>query len=213
VVAPTIKTIKSKIQTKIKNKIKIKFKTKQKRMEHALLNATNAQLSSRKRCNDNNTLYPKNTYWRDPVLPNEKDEPKMTKARCILRRRCRYLQCVRDGEGGAAVAAPTKHKNKIKIKFKTKQKRMEHALLNATNAQLSSRKRCNDNNTLYPKNTYWRDPVLPNEKDEPKMTKARCILRRRCRYLQCVRDGEGGAAVAAPINPTNKIKIKANKSS
>ena len=74
----------------------------------------------------------KNTYRRDSVLSNEKDEPKMTKARCTLRRRCRYLQCVRDGEGGAAVAAPIKQETKTKIKIK--QKRMKHALLNATNA-------------------------------------------------------------------------------
>ena len=60
------------------------------------------------------------------------------------------------------------------------------------------------------KNTYCRDAVLPNEKDEPKMTKARCTLRRRCGYLQCVRDGEGGAAVAAPIKQETKIKIKPN---
>ncbi len=73
----------------------------------------------------------KNTYRRDTVLSNEKDEPKMTKARCILRRRCRYLQCVREGEGGAAVAATIKQKTKTKIKIK--QKRMKHALLNATN--------------------------------------------------------------------------------
>ena len=58
------------------------------------------------------------------------------------------------------------------------------------------------------KNTYRRDAVLSNEKDEPKMTKARCTLCRRCRYLQCVRDGEEGAAVAAPIKPEIKTKIK-----
>ena len=29
------------------------------RMKHALLNATKRKLSSRKQCNDNNTLYPK----------------------------------------------------------------------------------------------------------------------------------------------------------
>jgi hypothetical protein len=79
----------------------------------------------------------KNTYRRATVLSNEKDEPKMTKARCILRRRCRYLQCVRDGEGGAAVAAPIKQKNKTKIK----QKRMKHALLNATNANSAAPKK------------------------------------------------------------------------
>ena len=56
------------------------------------------------------------------------------------------------------------------------------------------------------KNTYSRDAVLSNEKDEPKMTKARRNLRRRCRYLQCVRDGEGGAAAAAPIKPETKTK-------
>ena len=93
----------------------------------------------------------KHTYRRDTVLSNEKDEPKMTKARCNLRRRCRSLQCVRDGEGGAAVAAPIKPETKTKIKTKIKQKRMKHALLNATNANLSSRKQCNHNNTLYPK--------------------------------------------------------------
>ena len=90
----------------------------------------------------------KNTYCRDPVLPNEKDEPKMTKARCTLRCRCGYLQCVRDGEGGAAVAAPIKPETRNQ---KPKPKRMKHALLNATNANLSSRKQCNHNNTLYPK--------------------------------------------------------------
>ena len=78
----------------------------------------------------------KTTYSRDSKLSNEKDEPKMTKARRNLRRGCRYLQCVRDGEGGAAVAAPIKPE----IKTKTKPKRMKHALLNATNANLSSRK-------------------------------------------------------------------------
>ena len=94
----------------------------------------------------------KNTYRRDAVLPNEKDEPKMTKARRNLRCRCRYLQCVRDGEGGAAVAAPIKPETRNqKPKSKPKSKRMKHALLNATNANLSSRKQCNHNNTLYPK--------------------------------------------------------------
>ncbi len=40
---------------------------------------------------------------------------------------------------------------KTKIKFEIKQKRMKNALLNATKRKLSSRKQCNDNNTLYPK--------------------------------------------------------------
>jgi hypothetical protein len=44
---------------------------------------------------------------------------------------------VRDGEGGAAVAAPIKQKNKTKIK----QKRMKHALLNATNANSAAPKK------------------------------------------------------------------------
>ena len=92
----------------------------------------------------------KNTYRGDTVLPNEKDEPKMTKARCTLRRRCRFLQCVRDGEGGAAVAAPIKPETRNQNQNQ-KPKRMKHALLNATNANLSSRKQCNHNNTLYPK--------------------------------------------------------------
>jgi hypothetical protein len=136
----------------------------------------------------------KNTYSQDAVLPNEKDEPKMTKARYNLCRRCRYLQCVRDGEGGAAVAAPIKPETKTKIKTKQTQQpkaaqRQQHALF---------------------KNTYRRDAVFPNEKDEPKMTKARCTLRRRRHFLQCVRDGEGGAAVVAPIKP--KSKSKSNKS-
>ena len=50
---------------------------------------------------------------------------------------------------GAAVAAPIKPETKTETE--TKQKRMKHALLNATNANLSSRKQCNHNNTLYPK--------------------------------------------------------------
>jgi hypothetical protein len=52
----------------------------------------------------------KNTYRRDTVLSNEKDEPTMTKARCILWHQFHYLQCVSDGEEGAAVAAQIKQK-------------------------------------------------------------------------------------------------------
>ncbi len=148
----------------------------------------------------------KNTYGRDAVLSNKTDEPKMTKARCILRRRCGYLQCVRDGEGGAAVAAPIKQKTNIKTKTKTKTNETRPTQCNKR--KLSSRKQCNDNSTLYPKITYNGDAVLSNETDEPKMTKARCILRRRCGFLQCVRDGEGGAAVAAPIKQKTNIKTK-----
>jgi hypothetical protein len=51
----------------------------------------------------------------------------------------------RSGGGGPNQARNQKPKTKIK------QKRMKHALLNATNANLSSRKQCNHNNTLYPK--------------------------------------------------------------
>jgi hypothetical protein len=40
---------------------------------------------------------------------------------------------VRDGEGGATVAAPIKQKNQNQNQ-KSKQNRMKHALLNATNA-------------------------------------------------------------------------------
>ncbi len=40
------------------------------------------------------------------------------------------------------------------------------------------------------------------------MKKAQCNLRCQCHCLQCVRYGERGVAVAAQINPTNKIKIK-----
>ncbi len=148
----------------------------------------------------------KNTYWRDPVFANEKDEPKMSKARCNLRCRCRYLQCVRDGEGGAAVAAPIKPETKTKTR-------------NQTKAHETYPTQCNKRKTQQPKamqpqqhavskNTYRRDTVISNEKDEPKMSKARCNLRCRCGYLQCVRNGEGGAAVAAPIKPEIKTKIK-----
>ena len=91
----------------------------------------------------------KNTYRRDAVLSNEKDEPKMTKARCILRRRCRYLQCVRDGEGGAAVAAPIKPETKNQNQNQTKAHETCPAQCNKR--KLSSRKQHNDNNTLYPK--------------------------------------------------------------
>jgi hypothetical protein len=115
---------------------KSKIKIKQKRMKHALLNATNANSAAESNATTT-TRCIKNTYMEDPVFPSEKDEPKMTKARCILRRRCRSLQCVRDGEGGAAVAAPIKQKNQIP-KTKQKQKRMKHALLNATNANAAA---------------------------------------------------------------------------
>jgi hypothetical protein len=43
------------------------------------------------------------------------------------------------------------------------------------------------------------------------MKKAQCNLRRQCHSLQRVRDGEQGVVVAAPINPTNKIKIKSKQ--
>ena len=91
----------------------------------------------------------KNTYCRDTVLSNEKDEPKMTKARCNLRRRCRSLQCVRDGEGGAAVAAPIKPETKNQSQNQTKAH--ETCPTQCNNRKLSSRKQSNDNNTLYPK--------------------------------------------------------------
>ena len=91
----------------------------------------------------------KNTYCRESVLPNEKDEPKMTKARCTLRRRCRYLHCVRDGEGGAAVAAPIKQETKNQNQNQTKAHETCPAQCNKR--KLSSRKQHNDNNTLYPK--------------------------------------------------------------
>ena len=91
----------------------------------------------------------KNTYSRDTVLSNEKDEPKMTKARCNLRRRCRYLQCVRDGEGGAAVAAPIKQETKNQSQNQTKAH--ETCPTQCNKRKLSSRKQCNDNNTPYPK--------------------------------------------------------------
>jgi hypothetical protein len=107
---------------------------------------------------------------------------------------------VRDGEGGGAVVAQSNQKqNKNKNKNKNKI---------TADAQYNKRKFGNHKQyattTGCIKITYSRDPVLSNEKDEPKMTKARCNLRHQCRYLQCVRDGEGGAAVAAPIKPKTK---------
>jgi hypothetical protein len=56
----------------------------------------------------------------------------MKKAQCNLRRQCHYLQRVRDGEQGVAVAAPINATNKIKIKIKIKQKLKKHSLLNKT---------------------------------------------------------------------------------
>ena len=58
------------------------------------------------------------------------------------------------------------------------------------------------------KQTYCRDPVLPNEKDAPKMTTAQC--NRPCRWscLQCVRDGERTLKnhENSARHATNKIK-------
>ena len=88
----------------------------------------------------------KNTYRRDAVLPNEKDEPKMTKARCTLGRRCGYLQCVRDGEGGAAVAAPIKKETKNQNQNQTKAH--ETCPTQCNKRKLSSRKQHNDNNNF-----------------------------------------------------------------
>ena len=150
----------------------------------------------------------KNTYSRDSVLSNEKDEPKMTKARCILRRRCRYLQCVRDGEGGAAVAAPIKPETKTRNQNQNQTKAHETCPTQCNKRKSQQPKAMQPQQHDVSKTTYSRDSKLSNEKDEPKMTKARCNLRRRCRYLQCVRDGEGGAAAAAPIKPETKTKTK-----
>ncbi len=58
--------------------------------------------------------------------------------------------------------------------------------------------------------TYCRDTVLPNEKDGPKMTTAQCNRRRRCRCLQCVRDGQRTKDHENSANhATNKIKSTA----
>ncbi len=92
-------------------------------------------------------------------------------------------------------------------KIKIKQKLMKHSLLNTTNAT-SAAISITTTTTRCIQKTYWRHSALPNEKDEPKMTKARCSLWPQCGWLQCVRYGERGVAVAAQINPTNKIKIK-----
>ncbi len=86
---------------------------------------------------------------------------------------------------------------------------MKHSRLNKTkHTQTSAPKTNLATTTACIKNTHRRESVLPNAKDEPKMKKAQCSLRRQCDCLQCVRHGERGVAVAAPINPTNKIKIK-----
>ena len=125
-----------------------KIKIKQKRVKHALLNATNANSAAESSTTKQHSVS-KNTYRRAAVLSNEKDEPKMTKARCTLRRRCGYLQCVRDGEGGAAVAAPIKQETKNQNQNQTKAH--ETCPTQCNKRKLSSRKQHNDNNTLYPK--------------------------------------------------------------
>ena len=62
------------------------------------------------------------------------------------------------------MAAPITQETKIK------QKRVKHALLNATNAN-SAAESSTTTTTRCIQNTYGRDAVLSNEKDEPKMTK------------------------------------------
>ena len=80
---------------------------------------------------------------------------------------------------------------------------MKHSLLNKTNAT-SDASSNTQTTTARTRKTYGRDAVLSNEKDEPKMTKARCSLGPRCGWLQCVRYGEGEGAEAAPIKPKTK---------
>ena len=130
------------------NQPKTKNQKKQQRMNHSLLSKTNTN-SAPKSNVTTRTAGIKNTYRRDAVLSNETDEPKMTKARCNLRRRCRSLQCVRDGEGGAAVAAPIKPETKNQSQNQSKAHETCPAQCNKR--KLSSRKQHNDNNTLYPK--------------------------------------------------------------
>jgi hypothetical protein len=55
---------------------------------------------------------------------------------------------VKDGKGGAAVAAPIKPETKTKTKIK--QKRMKHALLNTTNATSAAKSNA-ATTTRYPK--------------------------------------------------------------
>ncbi len=126
----------------------------------------------------------KNTYPRDSVLSNETDEPKMTKAQCNLRRRCRWLQRVRDGERGVVAAAPINPKTQSK---KTADQEVFPTEYNNSN---SAPKTNVTTTTACVTKTYHRDQVFSNETNEPKMTKAQCNLRSRCRSLQRVRDGE-----------------------
>ena len=123
----------------------------------------------------------KNTYCGDSVLSNEKDEPKMTKARCTHRRRCGYLQCVKYGEGGAAVAAPIKPKSKSKSKLN---KIVRNVPSSIQQPQIQQPKSNTTTTTRCIQNTYRGDPVLSNEKYEPKMTKERCSLGYRSSCLQ-----------------------------
>ena len=84
-----------------------------------------------------------------------------------------------------------------------KKPQMKHSLLNKTNAT-SDASSNTQTTTARTRKTYGRDAVLSNEKDEPKMTKARCSLQTQCRCLQCVRDGEIQGVEAAPIKPKTK---------
>jgi hypothetical protein len=107
---------------------------------------------------------------------------------------------------GAAVAAQIKPETKTKTRNQNQSKAHETCPTQCNKRKTQQPKAMQPQQHAVSKNTYCRETVLPNEKDEPKMTKARCNLRRRCRYLQCVRDGEGGAAVAAPIKPEIKTR-------
>ncbi len=113
------------------------------------------------------------------------------------------------GGGGVLLMMTTKFATQITVrKHKvTKQMRSKHPPSQPYQTQNHKQKQPSQQTPCSIKQTYCRDAVVPNERDAPKMTTAKCNQRRQWSSLQCVRDGERTKDHEnSARHATNKIK-------